>query len=213
MNKTEAAQLLTLIKTNYPNYNKDISPQETELLLNFWVDLFDGYDSSLVGAGLKSFMAKDTKGFAPVPGQIMAEIRNIAGQAAGREYLGAEQAWDRVVKAMSDSTYNSEKSFAALDAVTQSVVSSPAQLKRWCGMHAEQVETVIKSHFVRDYNRAVESHRQNDALPASVQALITQHRTGQAKIKLPFKDFNGRSVGDYGADVGGNEPYDGEDFF
>lgn len=66
MNKQEVVKLLTLIKANYPNYNKDLTAEEGGLLIDFWVDLFGEYDLQIVGAGLQAFIAKDTKGFAPV---------------------------------------------------------------------------------------------------------------------------------------------------
>jgi hypothetical protein len=48
--------------------------------------------------------------------------------------------------------YNSKEQFERLDDISKSIIGSPGALAVYASMNSDEVETVIKSHFIKSYN-------------------------------------------------------------
>ena len=69
-------------------------------------------------------------------------------------WLGEQEAWDLVTRAAARSTYYAQEEFDKLPLPVQRTLGSPATLRSWAAVDVSQLQTVIASHFKRDY-RAV----------------------------------------------------------
>lgn len=87
----------------------------------------------------------------PFPPTI-ADIRKRAVEGKVSNLPVAEEAWSKVRKALQNSLYNSKEQFERLDDISKSIIGSPGALAVYASMNADEVETVIKSHFIRSYN-------------------------------------------------------------
>lgn len=158
--------LMAVLKAAYPSYYRGLSSDEALAAISLWADVFADYDPAVVTAAVKGFITADTKGFPPVPGQIMAKVRKITEP----EEMTEQEAWGLVAKALRNSAYNSVAEFAKLPAEIRSVIHDPAQLKAWA-IDDQFNERVVSSNFMRSYRARAASIREFKALPADVQQL------------------------------------------
>ena len=119
MELKEVSQMLAVIKEVYPNYIKDNA--NIPVMTKMWHSLLGEYNLDLAMTGLNAYMAKDTKGFAPVPGQLLVEIRGLTAQIENKQETTAAQAWDMVVEVLQGALcyHNPGKAFEKLPLAIQ----------------------------------------------------------------------------------------------
>lgn len=163
MNRQETLGILAILKTAYPHFYRDISKQMAQETLELWASLFADDPVEAVAVGVKAFIARDEKGFPPVPGQIKAHMRAVSAE----KQLGELEAWGRVKKALRNSYYDAKREFDALPPLVQRVVGSPSQLRDWCQMDIDTLDILVGNAFVREYRGAVQQAQSIAALPAA----------------------------------------------
>lgn len=182
MNRTETLAVMSILKAAYPAYYRDMKRQDAEAVVNLWAEMLADYPANLVAAAVKSHIASDRRGFPPHIGAIIASIGEISRPAE----LSEGEAWAMIAKAMRNSSYNSEKEFAALPETLQRLIGHPSQLRDWAMMDAGTVQSVVQSNFLRAYRARAESERKLLTMPAEVR----QKLTGAAQVKqLPSYDI------------------------
>lgn len=87
----------------------------------------------------------------------IADIRKRASECADMEPL---EAWAVVYKAICNSAYDSEKEFEKLPPICKKAVGRHENLREWATMDINTVQSVEQSHFIRAYNAALETARQ-----------------------------------------------------
>ena len=107
----------------------------------------------------------------------IAELREYA--AAGTDRDGEAEAWSRVRKALCRSTYSAEEEFALLPELIQRAVGSPVILRSWAGMDTGEVETVVKSQFLRAFRELREERRQRLRMPGYLRPGISSAGPGR----------------------------------
>jgi len=147
MTKQEVFRLFGLLQSVYPDPFRGLSDDAIALKLGVWQDLFAQIPGEQVFGAALAFIKGSTKSFMPVPGQIIALIGKP-------QELGEQEAWDLVTRAASRSTYYAQEEFDKLPLPVQRTLGSPATLRSWAAVDVSQLQTVIASHFKRDY-RAV----------------------------------------------------------
>lgn len=172
MTAKEVAQLVYVIKATYPKTYERFSNEDFANMIRSWQMVLEDYSYAQVSAGLKTYLASDTKGFPPTPGQVIDCIHRLH-QAHKPEMTGME-AWSLVRKAIRNSTYNAEMEFERLPEVVQRAVGSPANLREMAALDIDRVETVEQSHFIRTYDAAVRRAAEDAKIPAKVREMIGQ---------------------------------------
>lgn len=167
MNRKEILQIMTVLKTAYPNFYQKMTLEEASAAANLWLDLFAGDDARLVGAAVKALIASDTKGFPPHIGAVKAKLRQLTAP----EQLSAAQAWSLVSRAASRSAYCAQAEFDKLPPDLQRVVGSPSQLRDWAMMDAGTFQSVVASNFQRSYRAQRQRQEELALLPPDVRAL------------------------------------------
>ena len=181
MTTKEIAQLVYVVKAAYPKTYEHFTNKDFENLILAWQMVLEDYTYQQAAAGLKTYLASDTKGFPPSPGQVVDCIHKVIKPQTG-ELTGLE-AWALVRRAIANSNYNAEAEFERLPAAVQRAVGSPANLREMAVLDIEQVETVEQSHFIRNYEGMIKRIADEAKIPASVMDLIrsTDQRLVQEK--------------------------------
>ena len=167
MNKQESMKLWVVLTTNYKKYYENYSNIEIDTLVDLWANIFIDKSYNEVSRALYSFMATDTKGFPPVPGQLMELIDKVKETASGNDtYMSEVQAWGLVTRAVSNSIYNSDKEFEKLPDMIKKTIHSPAYLRELAMQ--EFNSSVESSNFKRAYRSVIEREKLKNSIPKSV---------------------------------------------
>ena len=170
MTKGENAKLIYVVKAAYPQPFARYTGQDLDNMIAAWQMVLEDYSYSVASEGLKVYLASDTKGFPPSPGQVIDCITKII--TPPQEDITADEAWGYVHKAICNSGYNAAEEFDKLPDICKKVVVSPANLHEWAMMNNDELLTVEKSHFMRGFRAAEERRKEDAKIPSSVKKLI-----------------------------------------
>lgn len=88
MNTIESSKILAVLSAAYP---RNICDDDAAALVRLWASVFSDVPYSDVGAAVMEFIKQDTKGFMPVPGQILEIVQGFEtrkfGQLVERQFL------------------------------------------------------------------------------------------------------------------------------
>ncbi len=155
----ETATVFQILQGAYPSWK----PNRDTLVA--WSALFVDEPAETVVAGVKAFIASDTKGFAPTIGQIKSVIHTPPDQ------LSESEAWALVYKAIQNGIYGCFIEFEKLPPIIQKVIGDPTQLRSWA-LLTEGLDTVVASNFMRSYRTELERQRINASLPPDVKLAL-----------------------------------------
>lgn len=170
MTKQETAKIITVITAAYPNHFVKYTPEMIQNLIFAWYSVMEDYPYSVCSNGLKMYLANDTKGFPPSPGQVIDCITKQIHKDAPT----ALEAWQYVSKAIKNGIYHSEEEFDALPEIVKKAVGRHENLKEWAMMDSATVQSVEQSHFIRVYDTLVKRQQEDAKIPASVKKLMEQ---------------------------------------
>ena len=158
MTAKETAGILALVREYYP---RDIEASSIAAKVKAWHLALCEYDFDAVKNAVIGFVKQDVKGFAPTPGQLIAQITTAGAEDAEAE---AQDAWTLVRKAIGNAGSNhdwlgdhldpksqAEHRFDELPPVVQRIVGNPQQLTRWGELATDELDTVVYSNFLRAY--------------------------------------------------------------
>lgn len=178
MTREETVRLLSVLRAAYPNFYKGMGKKELEGTVSLWAELFLEDDYTLVMTAAKALIVSDAKGFPPVIGQIKDKMRLLSQP----QEMGAEEAWRLVQKALSNGLYGSREEYEKLPERVQGLIGSPAVLRQYAGMDVGELETVVKSHFIKAYREKQEYKKQVDALPEDVKRRLVAAAAIEGRI-------------------------------
>lgn len=158
----DTAMLLARIKATYPNWKPEVS---NETLLAAWHDILQDVSAGEAYAALKAYICSNTSGFAPSPGQLIQIIHKKDEQ----DELTPEEAWALVYRAICNSGYSSAEEFEKLPPECRRAIGRPETLKELCMMDAETVNSVEKSHFIRQYRMEIQKKRELERIPPAIR--------------------------------------------
>lgn len=166
MTLDEVSKLILSISAMWPGWAEK---RDLEGTTRLWQKVFADDSAKIVGQALGVYISTDTKGFAPVPGQLKEIMARIT---QGEDELTEQQAWGLVYRACCRAAYNANEAFAALPPVCQQVVGSPEMLHDWSMMDADDVQTVVASNFMRSYKQRAQQARDFGKLPGNLKTLF-----------------------------------------
>jgi hypothetical protein len=165
MNKQDTARIMKMMKAAYPNFDKNGSEED---IANLWAWRFKDVDAKAVFEAVGEYIDTDMSGFAPSVGQIKQIIANKAYKP-----IDPSDAWQQVLRALSNAGSYPQKAFDALPAPVQRAVGSAATLKQWAMTPTAELESFTKQRFVGQLK---------DQTTAEVQAnIVDPSRTLEAK--------------------------------
>ena len=140
--------------------------------LKVWFDNLSDLPTAEVKQAVKAVIM--TSPFPPT----IADIRKKVSEGKVSSLPVAEEAWGKVREALRNSLYNSKEQFERLDEISKSIIGSPGALAVYASMNTDEVETVIRSHFIKSYNE------------------IRQRRVSRAPLAVGVMDALGIEVRD-----------------
>ena len=75
MTREEVAKLIYVVKATYPRAFSSYTDADTKNMLAAWHMVLGHYDYASASKGLRVYLANDTKGFPPSPGQVIDGIQ------------------------------------------------------------------------------------------------------------------------------------------
>ena len=168
MTRDDVIKIMSVLRSAYPHFYRDISKQEAYDTINLWTDMFSNDDASIVAATVKSLIDGDDKGFPPTIGQVKAKMRLLVGN----DELTEAEAWNLVSKAVKNGLYGAVEEFEKLPPVVKRIVGSPSQLRDWASMDSDTLHSVVASNFQRSYKVVATREKEIAALPDDVKKLI-----------------------------------------
>ena len=178
MTETDAKKIVASLLAAYANYR----PPDIKAAAQVWFETMEEYSYEQVSAGLNIYMRSDTKGFPPIPGQIIDKIHTMT---APRE-LNEMEAWSLVYKAICNSTYNYVSEFEKLPPLVQKAVGLPDSLREWATTQNLNRE-VVMSNFQRAYRTELQRELEFQKMPHNVRELIAKKNVGSYSVQIEQK--------------------------
>lgn len=157
------ASIMAIYPMHFKNYNKTLN----DSIKKTWFNIFEDKPYQLIDSALNSFIATDTKGFPPTPGNINQMLLDMQEAANTNDQISESDAWAMVNKAIRDSTYHAKERFAAFPPLVQQAVGSPENLKSM-GMSQDFNQSVESSNFKRAYRTVVEREKNRIKIPNQI---------------------------------------------
>lgn len=170
MTKKETAQILEILKKAYPNFYKGFSKEDAKDAIELWAMMFEDEDVFTVANAVKAHIAMDEKGFPPVVGQIKSKIQSLSRKSIVTEF----EAWEKVKNAVRNSLYNSGEEYAKPPENIQKLIGGSSTLREWAMPDISELDTVVRSNFMRSYRAGVEYEKEYLAMPKSVREFIEE---------------------------------------
>lgn len=178
MELSETRKVMAYIAAAFPKYYQNVTKQSAENQSIVWNEALAEYSVQAVMVGVKSFIASDSSGFPPTPGQVIEYI-HFTGNP--RDHSGTE-AWALVRKAVNVPWDQFEASFGNLPRAVQIAVGSVASLKELAQMDTQRFETVAQSNFLRMYDAAKRREAKEQVMPnAALAARESIHKELEAR--------------------------------
>lgn len=173
MTVKEATKLCFVVQKSYPKYFEKYNKDDTQVMIDMWTKVSEGYSYEQMNAGLIQFMRSDDKGFPPTVGQVISQVERLRPQDATA--MTEAEAWSIIHAAICDSTYHAQERFDTLPPVLQRAVGSPQNLKEWAMMEDGELKLpVIESNVMRSFKAAAKMEREERLIPDSIKGLIGQ---------------------------------------
>lgn len=165
MTKAETWKLIAVMRSAYPKTYEKFSEADFEHLCSVMFMCLEEFSYEQAALGLKAFLMSDTKGFPPVAGQIIEQIRKITPK---RQELDGLQAWNLVMKGIRNGTYGAEKEFNNLPELVQKTIGSPQYLRDEASNSGFNLD-VAKGQFLRNYENTLKHEAELNNIPMSVR--------------------------------------------
>lgn len=181
MNIVETAKLMAVLETAYPLFYAKKTQQEREDAIKLWAEMFAEEPAEVVAMAVKALIKSRVSTYPPGIGEITEKIQQIMQP----EEMTELEAWGLVLRAVSNSNYNSGEEFQKLPPVLQRLVGAPSQLREWASMDRETLNSVVASNFQRSYKVRAKNEREFLALPSSVKTFMASIAEGMRMPELP----------------------------
>lgn len=179
MDKAEAGKLLLEIDAAYPKYLDKVTPAKMQAMANMWALVLENFSLQEAERGLASYVATDTTGFAPSPGQIIARIRAFNQEAS----MSAEEAWRVVELAVQHALRDAQETYNAFPDAIKMAIGSPGALRDMAMLDTQQLETVEHSQFIRAYNTIQQREEIKARTPMSAARLLEEKAQAELEEK------------------------------
>lgn len=166
MTKKEAALIIAIMQTNYPDSFSGKSDTMVQGTVSLWAEMFADEPFEQVSAAVKAYIATDENKWMPNVGQIKKAMYAQRGE------LTEGEAWQLVNKALKNGYYGAAQEFTKLPPLVQKAVGAPSQLRDWSLMDTDTVQSVVASNFMRCYRIMQARDDEDRRLPAHIKDVL-----------------------------------------
>ena len=169
MTREECSQMLTLLRTAYPGFYRNMKAEEGVRTLDLWTEMFSEEDCALTRLALRELISTHS-GFPPDIAAVKEKLRAMKAAVLGE--MSDEELWRILVKAASNGTYGAEEEFGQLPAVLQRYCGSPAALRDMARIDTETLNTVTHGQFLRQIRVAREREEFRERIPERLREAL-----------------------------------------
>lgn len=169
MTRDETLAIMTVLKTAYPSFYKDMNRETALQAVALWTEMFTDDPAQIVSAAVKALIKTRKEGYPPTIGEVSAKIQELTQPKEMTEL----EAWSLVEMACRNGLHGAGEEYEKLPPLIQKAVGSPNQLREWAMMDADTVKSVVASNFMRSFKVYQKRERETAMLPESVRELIT----------------------------------------
>nr|DAX53231.1 MAG TPA: replisome organizer [Caudoviricetes sp.] len=170
MTAQEASGFLSKLALAYPAQYARLGAAELKGQIELWSGTMEGYSLEQAVVGLRVFLRGDTRGFAPVPGQVIDCIERV--QRPAEDGYTNTECISLIRRAIGDALYHAEEAFERLPELCKRAVGTPRNLTEWAQLDTSVVETVISSQIIRALEATRVRMREDAKLPPSVREAL-----------------------------------------
>lgn len=149
MTRSETTMILSVLKTSYPSFYRDIGKNEMLNIVNLWEEMFANEEFKTVKIAVKSLI--QTLKYPPT----IADVKEAIYKINNPQTYDVMDLYSKLKKAISNGIYGSVEEFNKLPTMVQKFVGSPNQLRAWAidenfndnvlrGQFAKQIEILQK---------------------------------------------------------------------
>lgn len=158
MEREEVRQILTVLRTAYPQSFTNYTKESATMLMDLWYEIFRNTPTALVTYAVKNIIAHDNRDFAPNPGQVNNRIKELITDTPES---AAEIAWKQVKGAIrsiyvyegynpADADHN-RAVYGSLPDILR-LLYTMSDIYRMASMSAKDLESFEKPRFLKAYN-------------------------------------------------------------
>lgn len=173
MTEQETAKIVYVLRATYPSQYSRFNASDYNNMIQAWSAVMEDYSYRQVSDGLKIFIASDTKGFPPSPGQIIDCILK-AEHPATADMTEAE-AWTLVYKTMTSMQWNHvEEAYNSLPNACKRAVGSVGRFREMAMEEDAAAQLSDRARFQDNYRVAVRQERDEAKIPQRVRLAMAE---------------------------------------
>lgn len=180
MTLQETAKIVYVIKATYPAHFSKYTTKDYDNMIQAWTTVMEDYTYMQASAGLKIYLASDTKGFPPSPGQVIDCLSKHLGDQTLE--LTNTECVSMIRRALRNSSYHAEDEYNKLPEICQRAVGTPRNLQEWAVLNSDEVETVVMSQIIRSLEAMRRRMKDDARLPGQIKKMIDA-KGGRPKIE------------------------------
>ena len=178
MTRQETIQIIALLAGNYDNIAKKDKTQK-QLMINTWQECLGDLDYNIVLQAVKKCMIENS--YPPTVHEIRKNTIEFINPSTNKTPI---EAWNEAYNAICNSSYMTQDKFNALSPEVQKFFGSIRQVKELGQCSRDEVNTVTKGQFLRQYEIILKRNQENKLIPAKMQKLI-----GELVNKMQIKEI------------------------
>lgn len=165
MSRKEIIDILGILKVAYPRFYANMTKDEAEKTINLWCEMFKNDVPELVAIAVKKLIIELQ--YPPTIADIKSTMYKLVDKTEDNTDL-----WNRFLKALKNSGYNSKTEFEKLPEIVQRFVGSPERLRDYAMMDLNTVNTVVKGQFLKQIDSLKVKQKENLMLPRETKDII-----------------------------------------
>jgi len=157
MEREEIRQILTVLRTAYPQSFINHTKESATLLMDLWYQIFKNTPAPLVTMAVYNIIAHDSRDFAPNPGQVNNRIKDLitdapesAAETAWKQLKGAARSVRRYEGYCAEDAEHNRKVYENLPDLLRTLYTM-SDIYRLADMPSKDLESFEKPRFLKTY--------------------------------------------------------------
>ena len=155
MKKVEVTKIIMVLKTSYPYAFKDMSKEEIESMVSLYEEMFKDDSYEVVSNAIVDLIK--TYDYLPSIATIKNKIYDLTHDSVDNTDL-----WNKLINAISRSSYYAEEEFEKLPDLVKAYVRSPQRLREMAIMDSDVINSVEKGIFMKQIENIKEQVRNGE---------------------------------------------------
>ena len=180
MTKQEIIQVIALLAENYDSFAKrTTTDQQVETMVSLWQECLGDLEYKAVLGAVKKCIIEN-----PYPPTIHDIRKNAVEFINPTVNRTAVEAWEEAYKAISHSAYITKEEFEKLSPEVRKFFGSIRQLQDLGKCSTDEINTVTKGQFLKQYEIIVQRNQNEKLLPKNMRDLL-----GELANKVGIKEL------------------------